>query len=473
LTAPDLVDRLATHRTLGAAPRAELEWLAAHGRLRRFAAGAVAVSEGERFDAFWIVLGGHLAIYVRRGGSPRKMMEWRGGDVTGLLPYSRLQKAIGQVVAEEDVDVLQVEQRDFPALIVQCPDVTAVLVHVMLDRARHFTFSDVQDEKMLSLGKLAAGLAHELNNPASAVARSAAGLTEAVGQAESASGGLALACLSQAQLAAVLAVRDRYYQATGPSQSPIERVDREDALAAWLEARDLDVELAESLAQSLVTPAALAELAGVLDREKLGVALRWMNACFATRKLSAEIDVAASRIYELVSAIKRFTYLDQATAPVPVDVGAGVRDTLTVLQSKARGKSIQVVVDVAPDLPDVQGFGGELNQVWANLIDNAYDAAPEHGRVEVTAKPHRDSVVVSVIDNGPGIPDDIRDRVFDAFFTTKPIGRGTGLGLDIARRVVTRHNGWIDVDSRPGRTEFRVTLPVAGQAPAAGPAAGG
>ena len=182
-----------------------------------------------------------------------------------------------------------------------------------------------------------------------------------------------------------------------------------------------------------------------------------MAGC-STHQLASQIETAATRIHNLVTAVKGFTYMDQATMPKPVDIGQGLSDTLAVLNAKARGKSVKVTLDVEAGLPRIPGFGGELNQVWANLVDNALDAA--QGHVAVTARRLGPSVVVSVVDDGPGLPREIRDRIFDPFFTTKPVGQGTGLGLDIARRLVSRHLGEIEVESRPGHTEFRVALPT-------------
>jgi signal transduction histidine kinase len=204
----------------------------------------------------------------------------------------------------------------------------------------------------------------------------------------------------------------------------------------------------------------LTELAGALSGDKLGAALRWMAAACTVRQLAHEIEQASSRVHELVSAVKAFTYMDHASAPESVDVGKGLTDTLTMLAAKARSKAAAVKLEIATDLPCVNGFGGELNQVWANLIDNALDAVEEGGRVTVMAARDRESVVVRVIDDGPGVPPEVENRIFDPFFTTKPVGSGTGLGLDIAQRLVGRHEGLIAVTSEPGRTEFRVTLPV-------------
>jgi signal transduction histidine kinase len=163
----------------------------------------------------------------------------------------------------------------------------------------------------------------------------------------------------------------------------------------------------------------------------------------------------------LVSAIKGFTHMDQAMVAEPLEVARGLANTAAVLRSKAGQKSVALSIDVEPDLPNVRGFAGELNQIWGNLIDNALDAVPEKGLVEVTARLERERVVVRVVDNGPGIPASVRERIFDPFFTTKPIGQGTGLGLDIVRRLIRHNDGTIEVDSQPGRTEFRVGLPIA------------
>ncbi len=179
---------------------------------------------------------------------------------------------------------------------------------------------------------------------------------------------------------------------------------------------------------------ALDQLAEALDGEALSVILPWLVAGCATYQLASEIEAAASRIHNLVAAVKGFTYMDQATMPKPVDVGQGLADTLAVLNAKARGKQVGVSLEVEADLPRIQGFGGELNQVWANLVDNALDAARGHVGVAAVRQGH--SVVVRVVDDGPGLPPEIRERIFDPFFTTKPVGQGTGLGLDIARRLV-------------------------------------
>jgi signal transduction histidine kinase len=462
MMARDLVDRLAEHKMLGAAPREELEWLARHGSLRELQAGDVLTAKGAQVAGLFVFLSGHVAMYVDRGAGPHKIIEWRGGDVGGLLPYSRLVSPPGDSVAQETTEILAVHRDHLRAMTRECYEITSILVHVMLDRTRVFTFSDLHDEKMVSLGKLSAGLAHELNNPASAIERSAALLEDRLEESEQASRALGACKLTEAQLATVDAAGESCVATRVHGVlSPIERAEREEATADWLADHGLDPAAADALAETEVTFEALDRLAGVVDGPALDTVLRWSAASCSVRRLAEEIQDAATRISGLVAAIKGFTHMDQATVAEAVDLIQGLSNTVAVLRSKARAKSAAVLVEVEPGLPPVRGFAGELNQIWANLIDNALDAVADSGQVEVFANCEHRRVVVRVIDNGPGIPAQIRERIFDPFFTTKPLGQGTGLGLDIVRRLVRHNDGEIAVESLPGRTEFRVALPVA------------
>ncbi|MBP1603856.1 MAG: phoR 5 [Acidobacteria bacterium] len=462
MTGTDLVDRLAAHQTVGAAPREELEWLAAHGTLWHLDGGGVMIAEGARVDSLFIVLTGRAAIFVDRGAGRHKVMEWRAGDVSGVLPYSRLVHAPGESIVLEPMDVFAVHRDHFPAMIRECHQVTSILVHKMLDRARVFTSSGLHDEKMVSLGKLSAGLAHELNNPVSAIERSAALLIDRLADAELATRALGTARLTDVQLAAVDEVRASCLatQALGVL-SPIQRAERENAIGDWLADHGLGESIAGALAETAVTLDALDRIAAVVDGPALDAVLRWAAGGCSVRAIASEIQDAAMRISGLVMAIKGFTQMDQATVAAAVDLRLSLGNTVAVLRSKARSRSAEVVVQIEPGLPQVRGFAGELNQIWANLIDNALDAVPDGGRVEITAARERQRVTVRVVDNGAGIPDEVRAHLFEPFFTTKPIGKGTGLGLDIVRRLASHNDAEIDVESRPGRTEFRVSLAIA------------
>ncbi len=459
MTTPDLVDSLAAHRTIGSAPRQELAWLATHGSVRHLNTGDVLTPKSERPDGMFIVLSGRVAIFIDRHGVLHKAMEWSGGDVTGMLPYSRMGTPPGDTVAQEPTTFLLVHRDDLPALIRECHEVASILVHTMLDRTRLFTSRELQDEKMASLGRLSAGLAHELNNPASAIERSADLLEDRLEDTERATWALGAARLADSQLEAVHAVRTACVATRLHGvMSPIEQADHEQAIADWLAGHSLDTTLAEALAETPVTFEALDAVARAVDGPTLNAVLRWVATGCSVRRLSWEIHEAATRISGLVGAIKGFTHMDQAAVPGPVDLVQGLADTVTVLRSKARRKSASVVVDAEPDLPRVRGFAGELNQIWVNLIDNALDAIADGGRVEIVANREQRRVLVHIIDNGSGIPERVRGRIFEPFVTTKPVGEGTGLGLDIVRRLVLHNDGQITVESRPGRTEFRVAL---------------
>ena len=457
----DLIDRLAEHKTLGTAPREELSWLAAHGTLRYLDAGEVLSHKGQPVEGLHIVLSGHVSLSVDRGSGPQKMIEWRAGEVSGILPYSRLTTPPGNAIAEEPTEILSIPREELQALTRECFEVTKILVHTMIDRARLFTSGDLQNEKMISLGKLSAGLAHELNNPASAIERSATILEDRLEEAETATRALGVARLSDAQLAAVDSIRAACLaKALLGVRSPVQQADREDAIADWLADHNLDTATAEALADTQVTFEALDQLAATVQGPPLDAVLRWAAAGCAVRNLASEIQEAAMRVSGLVMAIKGFTHMDQAMVAEPVELAPNLSNTVTVLKSKAGQKSATVAIEIESGLPRVRGFAGELNQVWGNLIDNALDAIGDGGRVEVKANREGEHVVVCVVDNGPGIPAAIREKIFDPFFTTKPMGQGTGLGLDIVRRLVRHNDGTIEVDSQPGQTEFRVMLPI-------------
>lgn len=460
MTTEELVDRLASHRTIGKAPREELIWIATHGTLRRFQAGEVVSRQTEVVDALYILLSGRMSIWMHRGTRKRRVMEWQGGDVTGILPYSRLLTPPGDSVIEEPGEAVALSRDDLPALIRNCYEVTAILVHVMTDRARRFTSTDLRDENMRSLGKLAAGLAHELNNPASAAMRDAKSLASALIAAEEATRTLGLIGLTDAQLAELDRVHDLCMNGvTTRGISGLALADREEDIAVWLRAHGASAGTAEELARTPITNEALDSLASTLQGAHLDPALRWIAAGYAARSLAFNIERAATRIHTLVTAVKGFTHLDRAPDQGPVDIPAGLVDTVALLDGKARTKSAVITLDIEPGLPPVLGFSAEINQIWMNLIDNAIDAAPVNGHVTVTATHEGPDVVVRVVDNGPGIPPEVKGNIFDPFFTTKAVGEGTGLGLDIVRRVVNWHNGEIEVVSEPGRTEFRISLP--------------
>ena len=462
-----LLDTLRAHATLGAVPEAELAWLAEHGLRQHFPIGALLTKAGGPPPAgLYILFSGLVVIHVDRGNGAKKVMEWRGGDVTGALPYSRMVSPPGDTVAMEPIDALMIPQSLIREMTRECHEVTGVLVHKMIDRARVFEQSQRHDEKMVSLGKLSAGLAHELNNPAAAIERSATLLEDRLDEAERATLALGAARLNDAQLSAVEHVR-AVCLAKPPVGvlSPLQQAEREDSISDWLADHGMDERLSGPLADTAVTLDALNAIAAAVSGSCLDAVLHWAAAGCAVRSIASEIQDAASRISGLVAAVKGFTHMDQGGPAGAVDLPVTIGNTVAVLKAKARAKAVAVTLDFEPSLPQAVGHAGELNQVWANLIDNALDAVNQGGHVVIQARRELERVAVCIVDDGPGIPPEVRERIFDPFFTTKGVGKGTGLGLDIVNRLIMHNDARIDVESRPGRTQFKVTLPVhAGQA---------
>ena len=455
----ETIAQLAQHRALRHAPPSEHAWLAAHGSRVTYEPGDTVTKAGEQAEHMMILISGHVVIRADRGAGAHKIFEWKSGDVGGAMPYSRGASPPRDACAEERTETFAVPKNTFAELTRECPVVTAALVHIMLDRARQFTSGDLRDEKLVSLGKLAAGLAHELNNPASAVVRSSKILIESLTAAEEASRILASAGLTPEQFAAIDRARAMCDAARGNAPStPLERADREDELTDWLADHRATQEFAIPLADTGITPGALDLLAQTVSGDALEAALGWISSCVLVKTLAGEIEHAGERIHDLVGAVKGFSYMDHAPATEPLDIRRGLADTLTMLNSKARAKRLTVAVEIPDDVPRVHAVGAELNQVWMNLLDNAIDAVSKGGHVTVRAERERERVVVRIVDDGPGVPPEIQGRIFDPFFTTKGVGEGTGLGLDIVRRLLQRHDGDISLESVPGHTEFQVRL---------------
>jgi len=457
----DHLDTIASFPLFAPVPRAELEWMCARADLVRLAADTVLRDTGAAIDDMWIVLAGRLAVQVERSGARRNFHESGPGAVIGAMPFSRMRKAPARLAVEEDTTLCALSRSHFADLVRECPELTSALVHELLDRSRDFRTSEMHDDRMQSLGRLAAGLAHELNNPASGAASHARSLGASVADLEIASRALARAHLTDEQIECVDAVRRMCTDIAQP-KSPLEMADREDEFSEWLLAHGVDSMAASTLATANVSLASLDHLADVLPRETLGVAIGWAASLAGVREGAAQIMTATGRIHALVNAVKGFTFMDRERVREEVDIARGLADTIAMLENKSRSKSVRVGIETAEDLPTVNGFGSELNQVWEKLIDNAIDAVQVGGNVSVIATRRGDFVVVRVTDDGPGIPEEHRARIFDPFYTTKPVGLGTGLGLDIARRFTHLNDGDLDFTSQPGHTVFRVRLPVAG-----------
>jgi signal transduction histidine kinase len=455
----DLIKRLASLSYLEKIPQNELHWLVDNGHFEIYEAGTIISQKGQRIDKLWIVLSGKVSIRVDRGVGPKLVAVWRAGEVTGMLPYSRMTGPPGNNYIDEKAELLAIDVDLFPEMINRCPSFTAYTVHSMLDRARIFNTSDLQDEKMISLGKLSAGLAHELNNPASATVRDAKQLLSNLTNMDAASRAFGAAKLTDHQVASIETLgAASHVNSDSPLLSPIEKADHQDDVSDWLVHQHLNPRYAESLADTSITIEQLDKLAKTIPNGTLDIALKWIITCYNTHSLAVEIERTANQVYKVVDAVKKFTYLDSVGEREFEDVEPGIRDTINVLIAKIKSKNADITLEFARNLPRVYANGGDLNQVWFSLLDNALDAIPKSGKIRIKAFTKLKRVFVNIIDNGSGIPSDVLSRIFDPFFTTKAPGKGTGLGLDITRRLLRRYHGEITVNSQPGQTEFQVSL---------------
>jgi signal transduction histidine kinase len=454
-------DDLRAHPMLADLSEDVLEYLCDVGTLRTFADGERVVSEGQPAEQMFFVLSGDFTFRGFFGGTMRSFSNGPG-SVTGRLPFSRMETYRGDGTARGDLKALEVHQDQFYDMLGASPELGQRLVGAMSDRVRENTKTVQQNEKLTALGKLSAGLAHELNNPASAARRAATSLRERFAQKpEHAARLVALGLVPEQVRAAYAAACAAAEAHAGEHLSTLALSAREDDLADWLEGHGAadPYGMANTLADAALTPADLDRIIDGIPEPAVPDLLVWIEGHFAAESLLAEIADASARVAELVGAIKEYSHMDQTPEPVQTSVRDGLDSTLTMLAHAARKKSVEIERHYG-DLPPIAARPGELNQVWTNLLDNAIDAAA--GTVSVRTTPCGDTVEVEIEDDGAGIPDDVRDRIFEPFFTTKAPGKGTGLGLDIVRRIVRQHGGEITVETSPGRTLFRITLPVAG-----------
>ncbi len=458
---PVPVDDLRAVPDLDGLPEATFAWLGAHATYHEVPVGERIFHNGQEADSMVIVLDGAIQLVLDIGGQPILYDTFRSGRIVGTLPYSRMTHYTGTGLVIEPVRMVRVAKAGFPEMLATSEELGRRLVALMSDRVREATRTTQQREKMMALGKLSAGLAHELNNPAAAIRRSAADLQERVTRLPD-----LVARMTEHRVTADqvrLANHVRHDAKPAPDLSTVARSEQEDALADRLEALGVDDgwQLAETLVEAGFDAACLDELAQGVADEAVPDVLRWVEGSLAADRLLAEIESAASRISALVGSVKTYTHLDQAPVREPTDVATGLDSTVTMLGHKIKTRSARFVRSVPADLPPIPAYPGELNQVWTNLLDNALDAIGEGGTIEVAAEVVGDYLCVSVIDDGAGIPAEIQSRIFEPFFTTKGVGEGSGLGLDVVQRIVVKqHSGTLDLDSEPGRTVFRVCLPL-------------
>jgi signal transduction histidine kinase len=441
-------------------PDDQLEWFLANSQEAHLSAGDTYVRAGDPADTMFVILEGEFQWRGEVGG---EMISFTNipGSVTGVLPFSRMTAFTVTGRAVTNARILKFPASRFPELVVKMPELTTRLVGFMSDRIREATRIEQQRDRLVSLGKLSAGLAHELNNPASAAKRATSQLRDVLKKIGDASQELGRRSLTPTQRAEIdkLVVAFTNQDIVPPDALTIS--DLEDQIDTLLRSHGQNDlwQLAAELARKNIRPAALESLFANLEPDTARAALVKIAASVEVASLLHEIESSTSRISDLVGAIKEYTHMDQA--PVQnVDIVKGLETTLTILNHKLK-KGITVKREYESGKLLVNSFGSELNQVWTNLIDNAIHAMNGQGELRIRTCRDEKGVVVEIGDNGPGIPPDVEPHIFEPFFTTKGVGEGTGLGLDTAQRIVKKHQGHISVESRPGDTRFEVWLPLA------------
>jgi signal transduction histidine kinase len=463
---PLTADELAKIPLFADDDRAALEWLAGHFQIICYESGEIIVQENSPAKDFMVILEGELhfrwpsdpyaPVFVRSAGHP-----------TGVLPFSRMKIIRGRGTAVGPTRIAVMPAAELRELVYRAPNLAQKLVGEMTDRTREMARSEERTAKMLALGKLSAGLAHELNNPASAALRSASMLRESLNQRRIeaiAMRGHVLAPEAQVRIAKL---SDRISECDGGTEKldALQRSDLESEMADWLSERNFPEDLASDLVDAGIRGDDLAPLTNLLSHEDCIHGMWLLVYDHRILCLTREIEEASHRISDLVQAVKSYSYMDK-TPISDVDVERGIDVTLRMFQHQLK-HGFEVKREFAGNLPKVPANGSELNQIWTNLIDNAIGAmnSQANGNKILTVRTvlEPDDVLVEFIDNGPGIPQEIRGKIFEPFFTTKPVGEGTGLGLDIVQRIIRTHQGSIHLDSQPGYTSFKIRLPLVRQ----------
>ncbi len=440
----------------------QLQWITEHSSELALKNGDVLFTEGNPAVHFYVLLSGELQITHNISGREAVVARHHAGAFTGEVPLLTETPFVASARSIADSCLLSMDIPQFHEMLARCPSLIKIVLSTLSERVQSMDTIIQQNDKLAGLGKLSAGLAHELNNPAAASRRSAQQLRKTVQTLQSSS--LALnQQLTSAQMEQLAQLCDTAVKQSAKAEEldALEQSEREDELGAWLDDHGVtdSWELAPTFVRVGLDVQQLDEFATQIEPASPVDALTWLEATLTTTELLDEIEHSTVRISELIQAMKEYAYMDQARQQ-EVDIHEGLENTLKIMQHKLKH---DIVVERKYDhsLPRIMVYGSELNQVWTNLIDNAVDALDGHGQIKIRTWREGDFIQVEISDNGPGIPPDIQSHIFEPFFTTKGVGKGTGLGLDIAHRIVVDdHHGDITVTSTPGDTRFQVCLPI-------------
>ncbi|MDP9077680.1 MAG: ATP-binding protein [Bacteroidota bacterium] len=458
---------LAATEAFNKVPETQLKWLIDNSKNIVLEAGEFLFIPGKQVDDTYIIIDGKIRLYTLQKNEMHEIYTFSAGEVTGNLPFSRGWTSTPYGEAGVDTHILSLPENKYHYMICTHFELTRALVNIMTTRVRDYTALQQQNEKMMSLGKLAAGLAHELNNPVSAVVRGATSLKEHIQTVRFAFQNVVRLGISPEKIDLINKLLGDILKAgENITLSLMERNKREDEMLDWLD--DMGIENADVVSETFVEFNLTVEKAELiradLPETDLSAVFNWLSNSLVSEKIVKDIEEGSQRIAGIVSSVKTFTHMDQAREKQYGDIHQGLRSTLTMLNYKIHKGNIKIVETFDESLPQVKAMIGELNQVWTNLIDNAIDAMENvsHPVLEIITAQDDKKVCVTIRDNGEGIPEELRTQIFDPFFTTKEVGKGTGLGLDVVQRIIRQHKGLVKIESVPGNTEFTVCFPING-----------
>jgi signal transduction histidine kinase len=442
-------------------PNDQLEWLISQGEPQELQKNELLFNAGEPVVTCYILLEGKMRICAVQSGKQKELRILDPGQVTGYLPYSRATVTPAFCEAIKDSRVFKCSKDKLIAGFGTHYQLIEAMVHMMLSRVREFTAIQQQNEKMFALGKLSAGLAHELNNPAAAISRAAALLQTQVSRLPYLFESVANLQIEPGKIEKISKLIINKINSEQSPLSMMQQANLEDELTDWLYENNLADTDPEGLAERGFTTSELDVFKECSTKAHLPVLMEWVSNYLVTHKMADDIRVSSDRISTLVNAVKNFTFMDKNSDRQLTEIHSGIRNTLTMLNYKIRKGNITVIENYDTTIPAIKIFPGEMNQVWTNLIDNAIDAVEPNGKGTLTITTSYDErfLKVCIKDDGTGIPDEIKQNIFAPFFTTKQMGKGSGLGLDVVSRIMLQHNGEIKVNSRPGQTEFEICLP--------------
>ncbi|RPI17242.1 MAG: GHKL domain-containing protein [Ignavibacteriae bacterium] len=446
-------------------PDEHLQWIAERLEYHEYADGELMIKKDDPADTMWFIPEGRFDYYLDVNGQQVYYYNFQNdsvsGGVGGLLPYSRMKASPGYAYAVGKTIRYSLHKKYFKELEQLNPAFIQRLIGYMTERARAFATTQLQHEKVSALGKLAAGIAHEMNNPASAITRISSELSKRLNENYLLTEKLLQCKISAEHIQSIRLLVEEKEQENKEKLTPIQRMQKEDEIYDWLENNDLT---GNNIAVETFTEAGIIgeDLDGIRNgsgKEEFIQVLRWVENLLFSHRVIKDLEEASMRISNLVGAIKSHVHMDQTNELQTTDIHRGIEDTLTLMGYKLREKNITVKKIFAENLSGVPAYIGELNQVWTNIIDNAIYALPKNGELTIETASDNKNVYVKIIDNGSGIPPEILSRIFDPFFTTKKVGEGTGIGLDLVNRIIKHHNGEIKVNSKPGRTELVICIP--------------